>query len=184
MHTRYWRSIESEQHQYKNALEYKEKYIEIKDSLAAAENRSTIEEMEAKYQNDTKSAAIALLKKDQEIQATALQRNKIIIAGGIVAFVAAIIIAVLLLNRFRLLNRTKRQMEMERMRNQIARDLHDDIGSTLSSINIISQLALKDDKGEIPTLSGQRFTFSTHSRPFRTDHGKYVGYRLVHTPGK
>jgi len=143
--------IEREQHRYENALNYKDKYIGIKDSLTAAENRSTIEEMEAKYQNETKSAAIELLKKDQEIQAAALQRNKIIIAGGIVTFLAAIIITVLLLNRFRLLNRTKRQMEMERMRNQIARDLHDDIGSTLSSINIISQLALKDGKGEKST---------------------------------
>ena len=145
--------IESEQHQYKHALEYKEKYIDMKDSLVAAENRTTVEEMEAKYQNDRKSAAIELLKKDQEIQTTALQRNKIIIAGGIAAFVATIVIAVLLLNRFRLLNRTKRQIEIERMRNQIARDLHDDIGSTLSSINIISQLALKDDVGEKPVTS-------------------------------
>ena len=30
------------------------------------------------------------------------------------------------------------------MRNEIARDLHDDMGSTLSSIHIISQLALKE----------------------------------------
>ncbi len=140
--------IEREQHQYKKALTYRDKYIGIKDSLTASENRSTIEEMEAKYQNDTKSAAIELLKKDQEIQAAALQRNNVIIAGGIVVFVAAIIITILLLNRFRLLNRTKRQIEMERMRNQIARDLHDDIGSTLSSINIISQLALKEQNGE------------------------------------
>lgn len=146
-------SIESEQGQYKNALAYQDKYIGIKDSLVAAANRSTIEEMEAKYQNDKKSVAIELLKKDQEIQATALERNKIIIASGIVAFVAAIIIGVLLLNRFRLLNRTKRQIEMERMRNQIARDLHDDIGSTLSSINIISQLALKEEAGEKPVAS-------------------------------
>lgn len=138
--------IEKEQHQYKNALAYKEKYIAITDSLTSAENRKAIEEMDAKYQNDKKSAAIELLRKDQEIKAASLQRKEIIQTGTVVSLVAVIIIAGLLLNRFRILHKTKRQIEIERMRNQIARDLHDDIGSTLSSINIISQLALKEDK--------------------------------------
>ncbi len=138
--------IEKEQHQYKNALAYREKYIDISDSLRSAENRSVIEEMEAKYQNDKKNAAIELLRKDQEIKEASIARKEIIQTGTVVSLVAVIIIAVLLLNRYRLLNKTKRQIEIERMRNQIARDLHDDIGSTLSSINIISQLALKEEK--------------------------------------
>ena len=48
------------------------------------------------------------------------------------------------------MGRTKRLVEMERMRNTIARDLHDDIGSTLSSINIISQMALQEKTGDAP----------------------------------
>ena len=148
--------IEKEQHQYKNALAYREKYIAISDSLTSAENRGAIEEMEAKYQNDKKSAAIELLRKDQEIKEASIQRREIIQTGTVVSLVAVIIIAGLLLNRVRLVNKTKRQIEMERIRNQIARDLHDDIGSTLSSINIISQLALKEDKHSGPSLHFQR----------------------------
>ncbi|HTF17225.1 MAG TPA: tetratricopeptide repeat protein [Chryseolinea sp.] len=140
-------SVESEQHHYERALAYKERYIAIKDSLVAAETRSSIVEMEAKYQNDKKSAAIALLTKDQEVKSAALERNRIVTVSIIIAFIAAIAISALLLNRYRLLNRAKREIEIERMRNQIARDLHDDIGSTLSSINIISQVALKEGAG-------------------------------------
>jgi two-component system, NarL family, sensor histidine kinase UhpB len=50
-------------------------------------------------------------------------------------------------------------VEMERMRNTIARDLHDDIGSTLSSINIISQLALKDANACLPDRQGSTTHF-------------------------
>ncbi len=139
-------AVEQEQQHFKKALDYTERFIRIKDSLTTNQNRTAIQEIEAKYESNKKNAAIALLKKDQEIQGAALQRGKIIIVGVTGALLAAIAIGVLLLNRSRLISETKRQVEIERMRNQIARDLHDDIGSTLSSINIISQVALKDEK--------------------------------------
>lgn len=53
----------------------------MKDSLTVAENRQAIEDAEARYQNDRETAEIELLRKDQEIQATMLQRNRIITAG-------------------------------------------------------------------------------------------------------
>jgi signal transduction histidine kinase len=40
------------------------------------------------------------------------------------------------------------QVIQDRIRSKIARDLHDDMGSTLSSINIISKMALENAKGE------------------------------------
>lgn len=53
-----------------------------------------------------------------------------------------LVIGTLLINRYRVMNRIKRRVELERMRQNIARDLHDDIGSTLSSINIMSKVAM------------------------------------------
>lgn len=59
-----------------------------------------------------------------------------------------VVITVLLINRFIIINRSSRLLEIERMRNSIARDLHDDIGSALSSINIMSKVALQDVQPE------------------------------------
>src|SRR5690606_22425 len=136
--------IDEAQGNYKSALQNRLMYSKIKDSLSMSENRLLIEEMEAKYQNEKKTAEIELLKKDQQLQATAFQRQRAIQFGILIAMLAVVIISVLLVNRYRIINQTKRQIEIERVRNQIARDLHDDIGSTLSSINIVSQLALHD----------------------------------------
>jgi signal transduction histidine kinase len=49
----------------------------------------------------------------------------------------------LIFSRYKEEQKGRRLVEIEKMRNLIARNLHDDIGSTLSSINILSKVALK-----------------------------------------
>ncbi|GAA4356576.1 two-component regulator propeller domain-containing protein [Hymenobacter saemangeumensis] len=46
--------------------------------------------------------------------------------------------------------RVQQLLTLERVRHRIARDLHDDMGSTLSSISILSQLARNHQKNERP----------------------------------
>jgi signal transduction histidine kinase len=48
--------------------------------------------------------------------------------------------------------RTRQQLKLQMLRNKIATDLHDDIGSTLSSISIFSQMAQQQSKEVIPLL--------------------------------
>jgi signal transduction histidine kinase len=57
-------------------------------------------------------------------------------------------IGILVVNRYRVLHKARRLIELEKMRNTIARDLHDDMGSALSSINIISKVALATAPGD------------------------------------
>ena len=45
------------------------------------------------------------------------------------------------------------QTKMQNIRNKIAQDLHDDIGSTLSSISIISNIAIKEKNTDQTTAT-------------------------------
>lgn len=135
---------------YKKALAIHQQLGQLKDSVTKSENRKLAEETQAKYELEKKEAKITLLEKDQELKTIALGRQRAIQTGSAIALISIVVIAIQLINRYRLGNKARRQAEIEQMRNTIARDLHDDIGSTLSSINIMSQLALKDGAHDSP----------------------------------
>lgn len=134
-------------HDYEKAFEYLKKHEALNDSLEGNAVLIQMKTLEEQFKNDQKEKEIQLLKKDQELHKAEISRQRANISIIVVALISVIIIGVLLINRYRVLNQTRRLVELERMRNTIARDLHDDIGSTLSSINIISQMALKDATG-------------------------------------
>lgn len=131
--------------QFEKAYNNLKKYEQLKDSVEGKEVLIQIKDLEQKYETEKREKEIILLKKDQELQALALSRERTNVILFAFALFSVLIISVLLVNRYRLKNRANRMMEMERMRNTIARDLHDDIGSTLSSINIMSQLAMNEN---------------------------------------
>jgi signal transduction histidine kinase len=139
--------IYADQNQFKRSLEFHQLYSALKDSLAAEENQQAAEELEAKYQNTKKNAEIELLQKERQLKDISLKQNRTFQTALITALVLLIVIVLLVFNRNKMINQAKRQMEIEKVRNQIARDLHDDIGSTLSSINLISQVALRENNG-------------------------------------
>ncbi len=79
-----------------------------------------------------------------------MQRVHLVVLLGFVVLFAA-----LLLVRAR----TQRHVQLEQLRTRLSRDLHDDIGSTLSSINILSTVARRkaeagDDAGAAASLVG------------------------------
>jgi signal transduction histidine kinase len=130
---------------YRKALAAHQQFTKLKDSITQNENRQLTEETQAKYELEKKEAKIALLEKDQELKTLALARQRAVQTGVIIASILLVIIGALLINRYRIQNQVKRQTEIEHMRNAIARDLHDDIGSTLSTINIISKIAMREN---------------------------------------
>jgi len=138
----------TQNNQFDKALEYTNKYHELRDSLKGNEILAQFKTIEEQYNKEKNEKQIMLLQKDQAINEQKLNRQRflMIIFGLIIIFTAVGIYN--FINR----NRLKQQMQELELRNRIAADLHDEVGSSLSSIYMLSQMAGKtqfDTKGDI-----------------------------------
>jgi signal transduction histidine kinase len=133
--------------------------IGLRDSLEGEAVKVKLANMESRYELSLKETEIALLKSNQELSQTEIARQKANIQLLVAVFLFSIVVGGLIYNRSQVLGKTKRALEVEKLRNAIARDLHDDLGSTLSSIHIISQMAQKkaheQEKGMFKKISHQ-----------------------------
>ncbi len=83
-------------------------------------------------------------------------------AVGLVLYVAGMAVAALLYYLHHL--RLQRLLHVEKVRTRLARDLHDDMGSTLSTINILSNMALKKTDTDYKTAKEYLFASVTIRR--------------------
>jgi two-component system, NarL family, sensor histidine kinase UhpB len=130
-----------ETNDYKKAYQYKLEAEIAKDSSFKIETNKNTENLLRKYEAKEKEQEITLLNEKNEKSSF---QNKSLIAGGLLLFLLTGVSAVFFVNRTKL----KRLEESQKLRNRIAADLHDEIGSTLSSILLISGMAKKTDNVE------------------------------------
>jgi two-component system, NarL family, sensor histidine kinase UhpB len=123
--------------EFEKALEYNNKYHQAVDSLQNNQLQLQVKKMEEQYTVEKKEKEITLLKKDKELQQQKLFRQRALFAGAALLLLLSLIGIWLLINR----NKLKERMKELELRNQIAADLHDEVGSSLSSIHMLSQMA-------------------------------------------
>lgn len=80
---------------------------------------------------------------EKKLRTRQLDKERLIRNGIIAGTVLLLLVGGLLFNRYQLRKRLDEQKALLGMRNKISKDLHDDIGSTLTSINILSNVAEK-----------------------------------------
>ncbi|MBN8826326.1 MULTISPECIES: tetratricopeptide repeat protein [unclassified Spirosoma] len=118
-------------HQYEKAHPYLIRLLTLNDSLYSLQNAVRLRDLETKLETEKRENQIRLL--DQQKQSAQFQRNAWIV-GALLLVVLAAAISAWLLNRAKV----RRLQEAQTLRQQIAHDLHDEVGSTLSSISMLS----------------------------------------------
>jgi two-component system sensor histidine kinase UhpB len=131
-------------------LKIKQRDEELEKSLLLAKTR----------EQELKLARSEKLLNDKELQNQKQLRNAII-AGAVLL----LILAAVLFNRFQLKKKLEQQKMLQTVRNNIAKDLHDEIGSTLTSINILSKVSKKHLVGDIEKSSAilENITEQSHN---------------------
>lgn len=126
---------------YKQAYQYLQESTEYKDSLEATNNNERIATMFAQYETDKKDRTIQLLNTQKALDNQEISRQHIITIFTISLIVLGACMVLILWNR----RGIKQKLKEVQMRNQLSSDLHDDIGSSLSSILLLSNMAAQND---------------------------------------
>jgi signal transduction histidine kinase len=110
--------------------------------------KDSVESAGHRVESEKKQGQLVLLNKEKAIQTLELNRQKQLKKYLIAGIALLLVLAFFVYRNYR----TRQQLKLQTIRNKIASDLHDDIGSTLSSISIFSQMAQQGSKEVIPLL--------------------------------
>lgn len=133
---------------YSKAYEYMRLSKRYGDSTAIQKYKDDLATIQTKFKVDEKDKEIQLLAKDKEIQHQRLREKNIYMIASVAVAILALLGIWLAINR----NRLRQRMKELELRNQIAADLHDEVGSSLSSIHMLSQMA----SGKADATEGQK----------------------------
>jgi len=143
---RYLYKLDSAEGHFAGALENYKHYTIYSDSLLSQETRQQIDRMKIEYETEKKDREIELLNKDNEIKSLLLSKQKAIRHGMIAGIILLFITGFLLFRSFRLRKKLEQQQAIISERKRISADLHDDVGSGLSRIMLLTELVKKEAK--------------------------------------
>jgi signal transduction histidine kinase len=134
---------------YKLALQHYKKAMVLKDTLFNQEKNKEITRKEMNYEFEKMQAVEkAGHEKQMAVADVAIKKQTLLKNSFIGGLALALVLFFFIYNNYR----TRQKLKLETIRNNIAADLHDDIGSTLNSISLFSEVAKQEAGKPIPAL--------------------------------
>lgn len=139
---------------FKQAYNYNIVSLGYKDSLDRQKRTDSIARMFAVYETEKRDKEIQLLNANAKLNKEKIERQYMLVLFAITSLVFTVILLIVALNRHRI----KQQLKEVKVRNQLAADLHDEVGSSLSSILLLSKMAANsksnNNDGLLQKISG------------------------------
>lgn len=127
--------------QRKNEIDLLTQQRELQDlQITKSQEELLRQQLEAK----NKEQQLQLVQTEQQINRNHLQNQKRQRNGIIAGSALVLLIAGIAFSRYQLKKKLEQQAALQEMRNNIASDLHDDIGASLSNINILNELTRRN----------------------------------------
>ncbi len=119
------------------AFQYLSTSKQLGDSLAAQKYDEDIASMQTAFRIGEKNNEIMMLNKNNELQQQRLSRQRLLLFGSFILVILAAVGIILVINR----NQLQQRIKEMKLRQSIAADLHDEVGSSISSIHMLSEIA-------------------------------------------
>jgi len=129
---------------YKKAFYFNKLFHRLSDSLMNEKSQQAFVDAESKYKFEENKKQIELLNAKGKFQEAETEKQRLTKNIIIVSTILLFIIIALFFNRYQLKKKVESQRALLNERKRISRDLHDDVGSTLSSVKAYSEI-LKDN---------------------------------------
>lgn len=134
---------------YKLALEHYKKAMVLDDTIYNQEKNEEITRKEMNYEFEKRQAAEkAGHEKQMAVADVEIKKQKLLKNSFIGGLALVMILSFFVYNNFRTANKLK----LQNIRNKIASDLHDDVGSTLNSISVYSEVAKQKSHAVVEEL--------------------------------
>jgi signal transduction histidine kinase len=141
--------LDSAQGNFARSLEHYKKYIAARDSVFGEEKTKKLKQVEFEQKE---LVARAEQEKKDDLALKELQRQKLIRNGLIIGMLLFAMVGSLLFRSWKLRKKMEKQHAIIQERMRISADLHDDIGSGLSQISLLSELV----RQEVKTPEGKK----------------------------
>ena len=121
---------------YEKAFLFLQQLNVAKDTIDNRKQNEQLQALQEQYIASQREKEIALLNATNNLQQKEIERKNLITILLVVIFGALVVSGFVIWNRYTL----KQQLKEVQLRNKIAADLHDDVGATLSSIKMYSEI--------------------------------------------